>query len=256
MSLTDLLSATQADMKQRIESECSKMMLKLLEESFSVKWEEYTQKTVESALAISYFTNEYGKIAIEKENLYSLMSRFTFPSTKMYFIHCCLKDTCSNGHVSKDLYLIDNYGFVHRCNYNPGGYCHPKEPVIVNTKDYIYPLSDALIDIIKSMPTHVAPRSITSAYDHQGGNLDDIVKCLPKIRDAARIFHEQATVVEKLIAQKKMYESTLAENSALKEKIASLETRLMGIDAAPPSEDLLGLSSNTVLVTEPSKFTY
>jgi hypothetical protein len=255
MSLTDLLSATQADMKQRIESECSKMMQKLLEESFSAKWEEYTQKTVESALAISYFTNEYGKITKEtvNENIYTLMSKITFPSTKMYFIHCCLKDTY-NGLTNTEFYLIDNYGFVHRCSYAQSGYCHPKESVVVNIKDYIYPLSDALIDIIKSMPTKVA--QARPAHGDQGGNLDDIVKCLPKIRDAARIFHEQATVVEKLIAQKKMYESTLAENSALKEKIASLETRLMGIDAAPPSEDLLGLSSNTVLVTEPSKFTY
>jgi hypothetical protein len=289
MSLADFIAATQAEMKSRIEEECKKQMMALLEQSFSSKWEEYTSKTVESASAVPVYTKQYGKLTKETlgtgtdpnsagywnksftDIIYNQMNKITFTSRNVYFIHCCARFDNNSGHISANFFLVDNYGFAHQLSVTSNGAGYPDKPIVIDItkpshgKPYIYPLTNALIDTIKAMPYAVVGTTYSSnqwgSTSFPGGDINGIISNLPQIRKAAEIFHEQATATEKLLSQKKAYEATLAENEALKARIAELEekekrlteaeARLRAIEATSPTEDLLGLEA--LSMNEPSK---
>ena len=270
MSLAELIAATQAEMKTRIEEECKKQMLALLEQSFSNKWEEYTTKTIESASATPLYTPRYGKFDIEaiasthgssekrwptywpsqhNTTIKTLITQLQFTNKNVYIIHCCVKGNYSNGSGSFQMICIDNYGFYH--NISPGQQTYPiidtTKPVQSNSKTetYIYPLPNSLIDIVKKNPYAVEPYSNNNGYGsaNHGGDISITTNSLPQIRKAAAMIHEQATAVEKLLKQK---EALATENEALKARIAELEkkeARLRDIEASSPTADLLGLDS-------------
>lgn len=278
MSLADFIAATQAEMKSRIEEECKKQMMALLEASFSTKWEEYTSKTVESASATPLYSKQYGKLDLEKDyegkpnwtpdiivRIKPQIAKITFSSKNIYFIHACIKITYGGGGQSYDVMVIDNYGFHHHISASTSWAGYPDKPYTIDitkpvgTEKYLYPLPNSMIDVIRAFPNSVDPRHCGDSLNREipGGQIQHIVMNLPQIRKAAEIFHEQATATEKLLSQKKTYEATLAENEAMKARIAELEVqlavkdaKLREIEASSPSEDLLGLVE---CETEPSK---
>lgn len=280
MSLAEFIVATQAEMKSRIEEECKKQMMALLEASFSTKWEEYTNKTVESASATPLYTKQYGKLDLEKDyvgkpywtpdnivHIKKQIAKITFSSKSVYFIHACVKITYGNGSENYDVILIDNYGFHHSISANKiHSYCVPDKPYTIDitkpvgAEKYLYPLPNPFIDTIRAFPNSVDAGRIADSYGNNampGGNVQAHLSSLPQLRKLASVFHEQATATEKLLSQKKIYEVTLAENEAMKARIAELESqlavkdaKLREIEASSPSEDLLGLVECN---TEPSK---
>jgi hypothetical protein len=292
MSLSEFIAATQAEMKTRIEEECKKQMMALLEDSFSSKWEEYTSKTVESASAVPLYTKQYGKFDIDKDTdgkpdwtiefnaiIKQIIEKFKFTSKSVYFIHCCTKLTYNNGEYYCNGYLIDNYGFSHQFNANKknsgihvaASYMFPDKDVVIDitkptgsmlTEKYTYKLPNTLIDLVRSSPCAVpafngAISGVYGSRDSPGGNLESIIANLPQIRKASALFHEQATATEKLLNYKKSFEATLAENKAMKARIAELEAKVKMIEASAPTEDLLGLTGSNECAAggcgEPSK---
>lgn len=259
MSLAEFIAATQAEMKSRIEEECRRQMLALLEDSFSKKWDEYTGKAVTSASAAPLYSEDYGRLDIDsiptagditdtlKTALKAQQALYTFSSKKVYFIHCVTKLTYgSGGGTSMEAYLIDNHGFHYQigASVSPGSYRHPSAPVKIDitkpvqsapAEQYIYPLSNALIDIVKAMPYSVTPYRDSNGYGNSspGGDIQSLIKNLPQIRKAAALFSEQTVALD-----------------ALKKENAELKARIRAMEAASPSEDLLGLEA---ALTEPSK---
>ena len=263
MSLAEFIAATQAEMKSRIEEECRRQMLALLEDSFSKKWDEYTDKAVAGASAVPLYGEGYGRLDIDsipvgsdgitdavKTELKLRQKLYTFSSKKVYFIHCIIKQNSYSGSPpssSTDVCLIDNHGFPHQIH---SGSAPVKiditKPVIVYSgacalpaEQYIYPLSNALIDMIKAMPY-----SVTGSYQSSnswgtnhspGGDIQSLVKNLPQIRKAAALFTEQTVALD-----------------ALKKENAELKARIRAMEAASPSEDLLGLEA-AAAETEPAK---
>jgi hypothetical protein len=266
MSLAEFIAATQAEMKSRIEEECRRQMLALLEDSFSRKWTEYTDKAVTSASATPLYTEGYGRLNIDsipetgdltaavKPILKAQQELFKFSSKSVYFIHCCVKmrqDNHSGGSsTSIEAYLIDNYGFHYQISaaISGGSHRYPNTPMIIDitkpigAEKYIYPLSNTLIDMVKALPysvTHSYNNSNNSTYNVSGGDLQSLIKNLPEIRKAAAAFNEQTVA----------FDALRKENEALK-------ARLRALEAASPSEDLLGLEAATeaaALTTEPSR---
>ncbi len=260
-------------------------MMALLEDSFSSKWEEYTSKTVESASAVPLYTKQYGKLTKETlgtgfdpnsasywnktftDIIYNQMNKFKFTSRNVYFIHCCARFDNIQGQIEAQYVLIDNYGYAHNLSVNNRGEGYPNEPITIDiTKPkhgspYIYPLNNVLIDSIKTMPYAVNGVVVSSnqygTATHSGGDIHGIKSHLPKIREAAALFHEQATATEKLLNYKKSFEATLAENKAMKARITELEAKVKMIEASAPTEDLLGLTGSNECAAggcgEPSK---
>lgn len=262
MSLAEFIASTQAEMKSRIEEECRRQMLALLEDSFSKKWEEYTGKTVTSASAAPLYSEGYGMLDIDsipksfncsdeaKTVLKAQHALFTFSSKKVYFIHCIVKSHYQGGRRLKtNAYLIDNYGFYYSISISDNNK-YPsakmdiditKPPLFAPAEKYIYPLSDALIDIIKAMPYSVAPyqSSNGNGNDNEGGDIHSLIKNLPQIRKAAALFSEQTVALD-----------------ALKKENAELKARIRTMEAASPSKDILGLEAAAAAaeaVTEPSR---
>ena len=260
MSLAEFIAATQAEMKSRIEEECRRQMLALLEDSFSKKWDEYTDKAVTSASAAPLYGEGYGRLDIDsiptagditdalKTALKAQQALYTFSSKKVYFIHCVTKLNNGSHGSSMDAYLIDNHGFHYQigASIGSGGYRHPSAPVKIDitkpvqsapAEQYIYPLSNALIDIVKAMPYSVTARTDSNnswgTNIYPGGDIQSLVKNLPQIRKAAALFSEQTVALD-----------------ALKKENAELKARIRAMEAASPSEDLLGLEAAP---TEPSK---
>ena len=258
MSLAEFIAATQAEMKSRIEEECRRQMLALLEDSFSKKWDEYTDKAVTSASAAPLYGEGYGRLDIDsiptagditdalKTALKAQQALYTFSSKKVYFIHCVTKLNNGSHGSSMDAYLIDNHGFHYQigASIGSGGYRHPSAPVKIDitkpvqsapAEQYIYPLSNALIDMVKAMPYSVTPYRDSNGYGNSspGGDIQSLVKNLPQIRKAAALFSEQTVALD-----------------ALKKENAELKARIRAMEAASPSEDLLGLEAAP---TEPSK---
>lgn len=246
MSLAEFIAATQSEMKSRIEEECRLQMLTLLEDSFSRKWTEYTDKAVASIVPL--YTEGYGKLDFStipldeyfktntsvdgKAILNSKVALIEFSSKRVYFIHCCVKirtnsQSYAGSRTDIDVYLIDNYGFYHQPYLATKTKIDITKPV--GTEKYLYPLSNTLIDLIKSRPYSVAP-SYTGHSDNRndqpGGDLSLLVMNLPEIRKAAAVFYEQTFAMD-----------------ALKNENTALKARLRAIEDATPSEDLLGLEA-------------
>lgn len=260
MSLAEFIAATQAEMKSRIEEECRRQMLALLEDSFSRKWTEYTDKAVTSASAVPLYTEGYGRLNIDsisetgdltaavKSTLKAQQELFKFSSKSVYFIHCCVKLNNQTGATNMDAYLIDNYGFHYQTSaYVSGGsYRHPNAPMIIDitksvgTEKYIYPLSNKLIDIVKALPYSVPAYYSHGGYGNPspGGDLQSLIKNLPEMRKAAAALNEQTVA----------FDALRKENEALK-------ARLRALEASSPSEDLLGLEGGAAAeqTTEPSR---
>jgi DNA repair exonuclease SbcCD ATPase subunit len=238
MSLAECIAATQAEMKGRIEEECRKQMRALLEDTFAKKWDEYTSKAIITTSATPLYSEGYGKLDINiipqeghmtaavKTVLNTQQALYEFSSKKVYFIHCCTKQTHNGMSVMVDAYFIDNYGFYYRTNASVAGgsYRQPDavtkiditKPVAQNgagVGHYIYPLPNAIIDIIKAQPYSVEPYHSHNGYGNpsSGGDHAFIIKNLPQIRKAAALIHEQSIAFDALMKENEMLEEQLSQ---------------------------------------------
>lgn len=257
MALAEFIAATQTEMKSRIEEECKKQMMTLLEDSFSSKWEEYTSRTIENSRNEIY-TKNYGKLDPTIDNILSSASEvywmkssneadninfkqqvlysfklIQFDSPSIYIIHYILKlGNESNRKYPWEIVLIDNYGYYHKINFNVWDMSYTPASTVIVKKDkkYNYPLTNAMIDAIKSNPTCIRPDTKVSQgynnyYHVQGDNIGAYLAMLPVLQSSAISQWEHYIAINKL----------LEENNALKAKISRMEARA-------PTEDLLGLT--------------
>lgn len=277
MALAEFIAATQAEMKSKIEEECKKQMMTLLEDSFSSKWEEYTNKLIDSS-SKELYTKNHGKLELTIDNILSSASDMywyksstdadnrsfkqqvldgikliQFDSPSIYIIHYILKlGYESNRKYPWEMILFDNYGYYHTINFNVWNMSYTPASTVIVKKDikYTYPLTNAIIDAIKSNPTCIRPDTKVSTgtynnYQHvQGDNMSAYLTMLPVLRVSAVSQWEHYTAINRL----------LEENIALKAKISRMEARV-------PTEDLLGLTGSNMSAaggcaaneTEPSR---
>ena len=237
MALSKCMTDIQAEMKSRIEDECRKQMETLLEDTFSKKWEEYTNKTVATVNVSSLYTEGYGRLDLTaipnnggwgsypatKTVLSKQQTMFEFSSKNVYFIHCCVSLTFSNSSWRMKGYFIDNYGFYHMTQGDATS-AYPATPVKidvmnpVNGNQYVYPLSDALIDNVKALPfVGSNPNSATNDVE-----LESLIKVLPSIRTTASIFYNQAISLNALQKESANLTEQLAASDDLKRELVSL----------------------------------
>jgi hypothetical protein len=266
MSLSEFIAATQADMKSRIEDECRKHMLSLLEDSFSKKWEEYTSKAVENTYAKSVYTEGYGKLDIDslpetpyfknedKVVLKRLEKMYMISSKQIYFVHCCMKKYIKNGNdVRVDCYFIDNYGFQYTTRSGELSYPDKTQTIDItkpNTETrqpYLYPLTNSLIDKIKTERYAISPLKETGGIHngntHGYGYITPVItepgenytlnSILPHIREIAALQYDNTIIINAL---KK-------ENEILRARIQTIENK------SPPNEDLLGIELSAASTT-------
>jgi len=264
MSLQECIAAAQAEMKGRIEEECRKQMNALLEDTFAKKWEEYTSKAVATVNVSSLYTEGYGRLDVNSfannqytssmqpnaKTLFSkLPSFYEFSTKNLYFVHCITNYEYTYPNWKLTSYLIDNYGFNYQV-HSEGTYMKPDKPVMVDvskgfkyqwqtghivsqTEQYLYPLPDVLIDIIKTLPEIITP---TPSYGYGHVIQEPIIKILPSIRKAAALFHEHTIAFDTLKRentilhtsvqkQNATFDNIINENDMLKEHISDLTAR-------------------------------
>lgn len=292
MSLSDFITGLQADLKSRIEVECRAHMTRLLEDSFSRKWEEYGSRAISSAEVISHYTPKYGELNIEDEkykpvansrhlvHIKALKEKFKFNSHNVYFIHCLLEITPSwSQHNGDQSYmngvLIDNYGFSHNISastWNADQSLHPKTDIHIDClaheygtgkPKYVYPLSNTLIDSIKAnvCVTTITQPSNGGNVSYSGMTTSELIRKLEQVRKQASEFFEKSVASSALMKVKYEKEQAVLEIAGLKAKCSDLERRLAeaeaklrAVEASSPSEDLLGISNIVIeTMTEPSK---
>jgi hypothetical protein len=231
-ALSKCVASIQVDMKHRIEEECRKQMMALLEDSFTQKWEEYTNNAVETASTSSLYTEGYGRLDLAsipnngvwgqcpdaKTVLSTLQTMFEFSSKNVYFIHCCVTLIFSAPSWRMAGYFIDNYGFYYmiRADISPLRSAYPDKLVKidvmkpVNGNQYVYPLSDALIDNVKALPFVVGiPHTNGSNYTE----LESLIKVLPSIRKTASIFYDQTVALDALRKENELLKEQLRKHS-------------------------------------------
>jgi hypothetical protein len=140
-------------------------------------------------------------------------------------------------------YFIDNYGFYYmiQADISPLRSAYPDKLVKidvmkpVNGNQYVYPLSDALIDIVKTIPIVVGtPHTNDTNYVE----LESLINVLPSIRQTASLFYHQTVGMDTLQKENEMLKEQLrmkavleAENEALKTRVATLEAKQKEIEA-------------------------
>lgn len=267
MSLSEFIAATQAEMKQT---------MTMLEDSYSKKLEEYNSKLIKNSKNELYTIN-HGKLELTidtilskanpvywhkqctdsanisfKQKVLDGIKLIQFNSPSIYIIHYILK--LKNGYNGNPEYpweivLIDNYGYYHNVYYDSWNRSYSPPAAILIKKDikYIFPLTNAMIDAIKSNPTCIRPDSqyrvgdqYSPYYHVEGDSIDPYLSMLPVLQLSAISQWEHNTAINKL----------LEENIALKAKISKME-------ASAPTEDLLGLTGSSECAAggcgEPSK---
>ena len=283
MSLSDFITSLQADMKSRIETECRAHMTKLLEDSFARKWEEYSARAISSAEITSHYTPKYGELNFDDGKYGSVVSsrhlahtkarkeKFKFNSHTVYFIHCLLEIRTSwSQHNGDQSYmngvLIDNYGFTHHISastWNTDESLHPKTDIHIDClahehgtgkPKYVYPLSNTLIDSIKTNDcvTTINQNGHTASYS--GMTTSELTKKLEHVRKQAAEFFEKSVSSNALMKVNLENAGLKAKCTDLERRLAEAEAKLRAVEASSPSEDLLGISNIVVeTMTEPSK---
>ena len=240
MTLSKCMTDIQAEMKSRIEDECRKQMETLLEDTFAKKWEEYTNKTAVMANASPQYTEGYGRLDLTaipnngvwgshpdaKTVLSKQQTMFEFSSKNVYFIHFCASVTYSYPNWRMKGYFIDNYGFYHMIQgTGPVHSAYPHTPVRIDVinldgeNQYVYPLSDALIDNVKALPSVVG---FTHTNDTNNTELESLIKVLPSIRMTASIFYNQTVALDALQKENAMITQQNAASDDLKHELVSL----------------------------------
>jgi hypothetical protein len=237
MSFADFITATQADVKGRIEDECRKQMLVLLDESFAKHWAEYRNKAIQSALETPQYTANYGRLDVGsipetaditseiKNCIKTKLAAHEFPSENVYFIHCCVKMNYGYSYSkTMEVQLIDNHGFSYGASVSvsSGSYGQPNVSIMSDItktqskEQYVFPLPNVIIDIIKSTPYSIEARrpEVMHMNDRSGGDFNTIIHFLPHLRKIAEGFSETAVA----------FESLKKENMMLKARVAEMET--------------------------------
>ena len=261
----------QAEMKSRIEEECRKQMETLMEDTFSKKWEEYTNKTVAMANVSSSYTEGYGRLDLSaipnnggwgsypatKTVLSKQQTMFEFSSENVYFIHGCVSLTFSSSTWRMKGYFIDNYGFYHMTQ-GDATYAYPQTPVKIDVMNpvnanqclsdanqYVYPLSDALIDNVKALPFIGSnPNSETNDTE-----LESRIKVLPSIRTTASIFYNQTIALDALQKKNTILTQQIAASDDLKQELVSLQEQVIVLDTLQQDYDTLRGKEMTTLDT-------
>jgi hypothetical protein len=232
-ALSKCVASIQADMKLRIEEECRKQMLGLLEDSFTQKWDEYTNEVTKKQASL--YSQQYGRLYLNnipnndvwgacpeaKTVLSKLQTMYVFSSKNVYLIHCCISLSFHAPRWYMTGYFIDNYGFPHMVRADiissrmNGGY--PDKPVKIDVmesggeKRYVYPLSNALIDMIKTIPMDAGKNMTSGGEDTER---DAIIKILASIRKASAIFYDQTVALDALREENEMLKEQLQKNTS------------------------------------------